>query len=120
MFLKTEDTKDPQGNAQSTAGKGYYSEQATMERTGNLTSTYRDAGTVQIRERDNIDQAELKALKEGEGVLVFEDRITRSVSIHISDDDKISSVLPVRLNRFVPLKRPCFADLYREVPAAAR
>lgn len=120
LFLKTEDTKDTLGNAQSTAGKGYYSEQATMERTGNLTASYQDANTVQIRERDNIDLAELKALKEGEGVLVFEDRITRSVSIHIPDDDKISSVLPVRLNRFVPMKRPCFADLCREVPAAER
>lgn len=120
LFLKTEDTKDTLGNAQSTAGKGYYSEQATMERSGNLTSSYRDTDTVQIHERDNIDLAELKALKEGEGVLVFEDRITRSVSIHIPDEDKLSDTLPVRLNRFVPMKRPCFADLCREVPAAER
>ena len=119
LFLKTEDTKDTLGNAQSTAGKGFYSEQATMERTGVLNN-YQDVGQVQIHERDNIDLAELKALGPGEGVVVFEDNIVRSASIHIPDSDKISSELPVRLNRFSPLRRPLFDDLCREMPSAAR
>lgn len=120
VFLKTEDTKDTLTNAQSTAGKGFYGEQVTMERTGMLNSAYRDADRVEIHERDNIDLPELKALKEGEGVIVFEDQIVRSASIHIPDEDKISETLPVRLNRFLPLRHPTFDDLCREIPAAAR
>ena len=119
LFLKTEDTKDTLHNAQSTAGKGFYSEQVTMERTGALNS-YQDVSNVQIHERDNIDLAELKALGPGEGVLIFEDNIVRSASIHIPDSDKISSELPVRLNRFLPLRRPTFEDLCQVSPSAAR
>ncbi|MGR7464152.1 F-type conjugative transfer protein TrbC [Klebsiella aerogenes] len=119
-FLKTEDTKDTLGNAQSAAGKGFYGEQVRMERAGVLNQRYQDTDDVQIHERDNIDLQELKALGPGEGILVFEDNIVRCSSIHIPDDDKISRELGVRLNRFIPLRRPTFDDLCTEVPAAAR
>lgn len=119
LFLKTEDTKDTLTNAQSTAGKGYYSEQVRMERSGPLNN-YQDANDVQIRERDNIELQELKALNSGEGVLVFENQVIRCASIYIPDEDKISSKLPVRLNRFLPMRKPTFEDLCSKVPAASQ
>lgn len=82
--------------------------------------SYQDVDRVEFRDRDNIELPELKALKSGEGILVFEDQLVRSNSIYIPDNEKISSKLEVKINRFVPIKRPGFSDLCIEIPAAAR
>jgi intracellular multiplication protein IcmO len=74
---------------------------------------------VEFRDKDNIQLDELKSLKEGEGIIVFEDQQVRSNSIYIPDSEKISK-LQVKINRYVPLRRPDFNDLCHEVPAAER
>lgn len=116
-FMKTEDTEDTLKMIRAVGGTGQYAEQVRMDRTG--MGNYQDAGTVEFRDRENIQLSELKALKSGEGIIVFEDRQVRSNAIYIPDEEKISR-LPVRINRFVPIRRPDFNDLCREVPAAAR
>jgi intracellular multiplication protein IcmO len=116
-FMKTEDTEDTLRMIRAVGGRGQYAEQLRVDRTG--IGGYQDAGPVEFRERDNIQLSELKALKSGEGIIVFEDRQVRSNSIYIPDEEKISK-LPVRINRFVPLSRPDFNDLCREIPSAAR
>jgi intracellular multiplication protein IcmO len=117
QFMKTEDTGDTLKMIRAVGGTGQYAEQRTMDRTG--MGSYQDADRVELRDRDNIQLSELKALKSGEGIIVFEDRQVRSNSIYIPDDEKIST-LQVKINRYVPLRRPDFSDLCREVPAAAR
>lgn len=120
MYLKTEDTKDTTANIKAAAGKGFYSEQEALERAGGiLAPKYEDTNRLQIRERDNVELAELKALGPGEGILVFEDNVVRSSSIHIPDNEKISR-LPLRLNRFVPMRKPEAEDLYQQIPALAQ
>ncbi|HGH4623546.1 TPA: F-type conjugative transfer protein TrbC [Enterobacter cloacae] len=117
QFMKTEDTEDTLKMIRAVGGTGQYAEQRTMSRTG--MGGYEDVDRVEFRDRDNIQLDELKALKEGQGIIVFEDRLVRSSSIYIPDDDKISK-LNIKINRFVPLRRPDFSDLCNEVPAAAR
>lgn len=117
QFMKTEDTEDTLKMVRAVGGTGQYAEQRTMSRTG--MGGYEDVDRVEFRDRDNIQLDELKALKEGQGIIVFEDRQVRSSSIYIPDNEKISK-LNVKINRFVPLRRPDFSDLCNEVPAAAR
>ncbi|HDT0003603.1 TPA: TraM recognition domain-containing protein [Escherichia coli] len=117
QFMKTEDTEDTLKMIRAVGGTGQYAEQRTMSRTG--MGGYEDVDRVEFRDRDNIQLDELKALKEGQGIIVFEDRQVRSSSIYIPDNEKISK-LNVKINRYVPLRRPDFSDLCIEVPAAAR
>ncbi|EOE7356099.1 TPA: F-type conjugative transfer protein TrbC [Enterobacter hormaechei] len=117
QFMKTEDTEDTLKMIRAVGGTGQYAEQRTMSRTG--MGGYEDVDRVEFRDKDNIQLDELKALKEGQGIIVFEDRQVRSSSIYIPDDEKISK-LNVKINRYVPLRRPDFSDLCKEVPAAAR
>lgn len=117
QFMKTEDTEDTLKMIRAVGGTGQYAEQVRMDRSG--TGGYQDVDTVEFRERENIQLSELKALKSGEGIIVFEDKQVRSNSIYIPDDEKISK-LDVRINRYVPLRRPDFSDLCAEVPAAKR
>ncbi|WP_337263695.1 MULTISPECIES: F-type conjugative transfer protein TrbC [unclassified Serratia (in: enterobacteria)] len=117
QFMKTEDTEDTLKMIRAVGGTGQYAEQRTMDRTG--MGNYQDVDRVEFRDRDNIQLSELKALKSGEGIIVFEDQQVRSNTIYIPDDEKIST-LEVKINRYVPLRRPDFSDLCREVPAAAR
>lgn len=116
QFMKTEDTDATLQMIRATGGTGQYAEQRSMSRTG---IGYQDVDRVEFRERDNIQLSELKALKSGEGIIVFEDRQVRSNSIYIPDREKIST-LPIKINRYVPLHRPDFSDLCREIPTAAR
>lgn len=118
QFMKTEDTEDTFKMIRAVGGTGQYAEQRTMDRTS--MGSYQDVDRVEFRDRDNIELSELKALKSGEGILVFEDQLVRSNSIYIPDNEKISSKLEVKINRFVPIKRPDFSDLCIEIPAAAR
>ncbi|HCQ0323108.1 TPA: TraM recognition domain-containing protein [Escherichia coli] len=117
QFMKTEDTEDTLKMIRAVGGTGQYAEQRTMSRTG--MGGYEDVDRVEFRDRDNIQLDELKALKEGQGIIVFEDRQVRSSSIYIPDNEKISK-LNVKINRYIPLRRPDFSDLCNEVPAAAR
>jgi intracellular multiplication protein IcmO len=115
--LVIEEQEDTLKMIRAVGGTGHYAEQVRMDK--NNMGGYEDASTVEFRERDNIQLSELKALAAGEGIIVFEDRQVRSNSIHIPDEDKISK-LKVRINRYVPLRRPDFNDLCKEVPAAER
>jgi len=115
--MKTEDTEDTLKMMRAVGGTGQYAEQVRMDRTG--MGSYQDVDTVEFRERDNIQLSELKSLQSGEGIIVFEDRLVRSNSIYIPDKEKISK-LDVKINRYVPLRRPEFSDLCREFPSAER
>lgn len=117
LFMKTEDTEDTLKMIRAVGGTGQYAEQTSMQRTG--MGSYQDVQRVDFRERDNIQLSELKALQEGQGIIVFEDQQVRSSSIYIPDKEKIST-LNVRINRYVPIRRPDFSDLCRAVPAAER
>lgn len=117
QFMKTEDTEDTLKMIRAVGGTDQYAQQAYMDRTS--MGGYQEADRVEFREQDNIRLSELKALKSGEGIIVFEDQLVRSNSIYIPDDEKIST-LEVRINRYVPLRRPDFSDLCQEVPSAIR
>ena len=120
-YMALEDAKDTFDVINSAAGKDYYSELATVERkSGVAGDQYEDASTAQIRERDRITLRELKALNPGEGVIVFKDACVRSASLYIADDDKLSTALPMRINRFLEIRRPTFDDLCVHIPDLAR
>ncbi|WP_339056741.1 F-type conjugative transfer protein TrbC [Candidatus Regiella endosymbiont of Tuberolachnus salignus] len=120
-FMALEDAVETFNIIRSAAGKGYYSELATVERkSGIVGEQYEEADTRHIRERDNIELSELKALNSGEGVIVFQDAVVRSSAIFIPDDEKLSTKLPMRINRFIELKRPTFNALCEIVPELAQ
>ncbi|MBO1551394.1 F-type conjugative transfer protein TrbC [Yersinia pseudotuberculosis] len=120
-FMALEDPLDTFDIIRAAAGKGYYSELSSVERrSGAVSSTYDDADSMQIRERDNIEFTELKALKKGEGVIVLEDAVVRSAALYIPDDEKLSSELPMRINRFIEVKKPTFEALCGFLPSLAR
>ncbi|MGJ3447742.1 F-type conjugative transfer protein TrbC [Enterobacter sp. PTB] len=119
-FMALQDEKDTYELARITGGRGYYSELGAVEQTpGLVTPGYEDAQTTYIREKDRLDLAELKDLAPGEGVISFKSALVPSNAIYIPDEEKLST-LPVRINRFVEVRRPTEAQLFEHHPALKR
>lgn len=77
----------------------------------NFTSThYRRNLSGSIQRRDRLELRELKALKPMQGVLIFQDQITRARSFTWFDS-ATKTKLPFRLNRFLQVDRPARLDL---------
>lgn len=120
-FMALQDEKDTYELARLTGGKGYYSELGAVEQTpGLITPGYQDAQTTYIREKDKLDLAELKDLEPGEGVISFKSGLVPSNAIYIPDDEKLSSQLPMRINRFIEVRKPTETRLYELHPGLLR
>lgn len=100
-------------------GRDFYSELSAVTKTpGAVTTAYEDNDEYQIREKDRIDIRELRSYTEGQGVISFQDALVRSAAFYIPDDDKLSSRLPLRINRFIEVLAPnpsTLDDIYPEV-----
>ncbi|WP_285142707.1 F-type conjugative transfer protein TrbC [Serratia ureilytica] len=117
-FMTLQDEKDTFELARITGGKGYYSELGAVEQQGGLiTPHFEDAGSNVIREKDRLDLGDLKDMNPGEGMISFKSALIPSNSIYIQDDDKMTSALPMRINRFVNLDMPTEAELLDANPA---
>ena len=79
-----------------------------------IPTNYNQALTGSIQRRDRIELQELKALKEMEGILIFKDQVTRARSFTWFHSIK-KTKLPFRLNRFLQVDRPSFAELNEKV-----
>lgn len=93
-------------------GRDYFSELSTLNRKpGDFSESYEDDDKYQIREKDRIDIREMRTMKEGEGVISFQDALVRNAAFYIEDSDKLSSRLPMRINRFVEVLAPNASNL---------
>ncbi|MCT4709246.1 type IV secretory system conjugative DNA transfer family protein [Enterobacteriaceae bacterium H11S18] len=116
-FMALQDEKDTYELAALTAGKGYYSELGSLEQTaGVATPGYEDAKAHYIREKNRLDLADLKDLQPGEGMISFKSALVQSNAVYIPDDDKLTSALPARINRFIDVARPTEAMLFALQP----
>lgn len=120
-FMALQDEKDTFELAKATAGKDYYAELGEMKRTpGTVSSSYEEANTTYIREKNRITLDELKDLNPGEGFISFKSALVPSSAIYIPDDEKLSSKLELRINRFIDVGTPTEADLIALNPNLSR
>ncbi|EBX7469628.1 conjugal transfer protein TrbC [Salmonella enterica subsp. enterica serovar Bareilly] len=120
-FMALQDEKDTFELAKATAGKDYYAELGEMKRTpGTVSSSYEEANTTYIREKNRITLDELKDLNPGEGFISFKSALVPGCAIYIPDDEKLSSKLELRINRFIDVGTPTEADLIALNPNLSR
>lgn len=120
-FMALQDEKDTFELAKATAGKDYYAELGEMKRTpGTVSSSYEEANTTYIREKNRITLDELKDLNPGEGFISFKSALIPGSAIYIPDDEKLSSKLELRINRFIDVGTPTEADLIALNPNLSR
>ncbi|HHV3727351.1 TPA: TraM recognition domain-containing protein, partial [Salmonella enterica] len=120
-FMAMQDEKDTFELAKATAGKDYYAELGEMKRTpGTVSSSYEEASTTYIREKNRITLDELKDLNPGEGFISFKSALVPGSAIYIPDSEKISSKLSLRINRFIDTGKPTEADLVAQNPHLRR
>lgn len=120
-FMALQDEKDTFELAKATAGKDYYAELGEMKRTpGTVSSSYEEANTTYIREKNRITLDELKDLNPGEGFISFKSALVPGSAIYIPDDEKLSSKLELRINRFIDVGTPTEADLIALNPNLSR
>ncbi|WP_387691521.1 F-type conjugative transfer protein TrbC [Photorhabdus sp. RM71S] len=120
-FMALQDEKDTFELAKATAGKDYYAELGEVKRTpGTVSSSYEDANTTYIREKNRISLDELKDLNSGEGFISFKSALVPSNAIYIPDDEKQSSKLALKINRFIDVGTPTEADLIAQNPQLTR
>lgn len=120
-FMALQDEKDTFELAKATAGKDYYAELGEMKRTpGTVSSSYEEANTTYIREKNRITLDELKELNPGEGFISFKSALVPGSAIYIPDDEKLSSKLELRINRFIDVGTPTEADLIALNPNLSR
>lgn len=120
-FMALQDEKDTFELAKITGGKGYYAELGAVEQAGGIiTPNYEDATNNYIREKDRLDLGDLKELNPGEGMISFKSALVPSSAIYIPDDDKMTSALPMRINRFIEVQTPTEAELFALNPTLLR
>jgi len=120
-FMTLQDEKDTFELAKITGGKGYYAELGAIEQSGGIfTPNFEDANNRYIREKDRLDLGDLKDMSPGEGMISFKSALIPSNAIFIPDDDKMTSKLPMRLNRFIEVETPTESELYALNPALLR
>lgn len=120
-FMALQDEKDTFELAKATAGKDYYAELGEMKRTpGTVSSSFEEANTTYIREKNRITLDELKDLNLGEGFISFKSALVPGSAIYIPDDEKLSSKLELRINRFIDVGTPTEADLIALNPNLSR
>ncbi|MFW8068545.1 conjugal transfer protein TrbC, partial [Klebsiella pneumoniae] len=84
-----------------------YSELSGQEAEhGTFSKTVREGDLYQIREKDRVNIRELRKQTEGQGVISFQDALVRSAAFYIPDNEKFSSELPMRINRFIEVLPP--------------
>ncbi|EFL9652093.1 TPA: conjugal transfer protein TrbC [Escherichia coli] len=120
-FMALQDEKDTYELARSTAGKDYFAELGEVKRSpGMFGNQFEDATTTHIREKDRISLDELKNLNPGEGFISFKSALVPCNAVYIPDDEKLSSKLQMRINRFIDIGRPSEAELVKKNPSLAR
>ncbi|PHM37640.1 hypothetical protein Xmau_03858 [Xenorhabdus mauleonii] len=116
-FMALQDEKDTFELAKITGGKAYYSELGAVEQSpGIFTPNYEDANSSYIREKDRLTLSDLKELNPGEGMISFKSALVPSNAIYIPDDEKMTSSLPMRINRFIDVRSPTEAELFAQNP----
>ncbi|MBC8950091.1 F-type conjugative transfer protein TrbC [Xenorhabdus sp. TS4] len=116
-FMALQDEKDTFDLAKITGGKAYYSELGTVEQSpGIFTPNYEDANSNYIREKDRLSLSDLKDLNPGEGMISFKSALVPSNAIYIPDDEKMTSSLPMRINRFIDVQSPTETELFAQNP----
>lgn len=120
-FMTLQDEKDTFDLARITGGKGYYAELGSVEQAGGfITPNYEDAANNYIREKDRLDLGDLKDMSPGEGMISFKSALVPSNAIYIPDDQKMTSSLPMRINRFIDVETPTEAELFTLNPSLKR
>ncbi len=115
--LALEDPEDTFDLIRKSGGEGYYSMLSGHDAvTGTFSTKYAAQDTASIERRDRISLGELKDLNPGEGLIIFKNSVLPSNAFYLSDEDRLSSRLPARINRFLQIERP----VYKRLPRSAK
>ncbi|HGW4499633.1 hypothetical protein ACQKD8_18275 [Pseudomonas sp. NPDC077405] len=110
--LALEDPEDTYDLIRKAGGDAYYSVLSGHEvSTGTFTTTQKAQLVSGVERRDKIPLNDLKELSAGEGLVIFKNSVVPSTSFYIPNDQKQSSRLAPRINRFLQVERPAFGRL---------
>ncbi|WP_029000935.1 hypothetical protein [Azohydromonas australica] len=115
--LALEDPDDTFDLIRKAGGEGYYSLLSGHDTvTGTFSTKYAAQDTASVERRDRISLGELKDLNPGEGLVIFKNSVLPSSAFYLPDEQRLSSCLPARINRFLQVERPA----YKRLPRSAR
>lgn len=102
--------EDPQSTAElflKTAGKAIVTQSSGYSGdVGALATTYTDMLNASITDRDRLTLQELRDLDEGQGILLWRDRVVRFKTFYVFGRASVLRKIPTRLNRLVKLYAP--------------
>lgn len=105
--LALEDPDDTFDLIRKSGGEAYYSILSGYDfSSGTFSSSYEAQSSANIQKQDRITLNDLKNLNAGEGMVIFKDAVIPTASFYIPDDQKKTSVLSARINRFLQINRP--------------
>ena len=105
--LALEDPQDTYELIKKAGGESYYSVLAGNSETGGLFSrSFKAKSDINYEKKERITLSELKKLNSGEGLIIFKDAVVPCNSFYIPDDDKKTSKLTMKINRFLQIERP--------------
>lgn len=74
--------------------------------TGFFSTRWSGSNDAELVKESRLDVRELRALRPGQGVMVFRDNLLRVASFYLSPEESMTRKLKVRYNRFVGVQRP--------------
>lgn len=115
--LALEDPEDTYDLIKKAGGDAYYSVLSGHDTTvGTFATSNQAQHASSVERRERITLRELKSLNSGEGLVIFKDAVIPSASFYIPDDQKKTSRLAARINRFLQIERPHI----KRLPATAK
>lgn len=87
---------------------------------GVFSTSWTSQTSTRIEIRDRLKISELKSLRRGDGVLIFNEKVIRVRSMYISSQDLSSRTVPMRINRFLQVPPPSYLDIPESVDEAMK
>ncbi|WP_214069345.1 type IV secretory system conjugative DNA transfer family protein [Photorhabdus hainanensis] len=106
-FLAVEDMGETYSTIEKNAGTANVADVSTIKDKGSAFSSASEiSDTYQIREKSRVKSNEIKGLKQGEGLISIEDMLVKSRAFYISDNEKLSNTMSLRVNKFISVEKP--------------
>jgi intracellular multiplication protein IcmO len=119
--LALEDPEDTFELFRKAGGESYYSMLSGHDAvSGTFSTAFQAQTSATVEKRDRVVLADLKKLNPGEGVMIFKDAVVPCSSFYIPDEQKKSTVLAARINRFLQIERPHILRLPADAVKVAR
>lgn len=113
ICLALEDPTETFEIFQKAAGKMPVYRSSGSESSGSsaLGSSWRQTGNTQVELIDKITFEEIKSMQQGDGVIIFQDKVVRFKSFYVFKDIDPDIRAHYKINRFLQIRTPKFAEL---------